>query len=134
MGFDLKTAFAHLDGKSFRFRDLWNEVVRIRRENLGDFPAETMTDHLWGSMMAMGWLTFPDDGTSGDDETVFFKIIEDRREVRRRIEQLKKQFIRERALQWLDEKESDGQFYPLNVDLKEYELAIRELAEDGCAP
>ena len=129
MGFDLKTAFAHCDGKSFRFRDLWNEVVRIRRENLGDFPAEVMTDHLWGSMMAMGWLTFPDDGTSGDDETVAFKIVEDVREVRKRIDQYKQNFVKEQALRWLDELDSDGQMFPLKVDLKEYEQAVRELAK-----
>jgi hypothetical protein len=128
MGFNFKTAFAHLDGKAFRFRDLWNEMVRIRRENLGDYPAEIMTDHMWGSLMAMGWLTFPDDGTSGDDETVFFKICEDVREIRKRIDQYKADFIKEQAKIFLNEEAEDGQFYPVDVNVDEYRTAVRELA------
>ncbi len=124
----LQDLFAHLDGKTFRFHDLWAEVVRVRRENFADFPAEIVTDHLWGSMMAMGWLTFPDDGTSGPDETVVFKIVEDVREVRKRIEQYKADFVKEQAKIFLNEEEEDGQFYPCDVNVNEYRQAVRELA------
>ncbi len=133
-GLDLAKVMSHLDGRNIPYREFRDLLDAVRAGALGVWPVELSTDNLYNWMMAAGWITFPDDDTSGDNETVAFKIVEDQRIVRRRIEQLKKQFIRERALQWLDEKESDGQVYPLKVDLKEYELAIRELAEDGCAP
>lgn len=59
------------------------------------------------------------------------KIVEDVREVRKRIDQYKKDFVKEQALRWLDEfneKVSDSQ-HVTEVSLKEYEQAIRELAE-----
>jgi uncharacterized coiled-coil DUF342 family protein len=128
MGFSFKTAFDHLDGLTLTYGDLMNEIIEVRRKYLGDLAPEVNTHDMLYQMMQMGWVSFPDDGTGGDTSTCIFKICEDVREVRKRIDSYKEQFVREQALRWLDEMESDGQCILVKVDLKEYEQAVRELA------
>jgi hypothetical protein len=82
----LSSLFAHLDGKTLTYDKLMDEIIRIRRENLGIFAPEINTHDMFYQMMQMGWLTFPDDGSGGGKETCVFKIVEDVREVRRRID------------------------------------------------
>jgi hypothetical protein len=129
MGFNFKTAFAHLDGKTLTYDQLMNEVIEIRRKHLGDLAPEINTHDLFYQMMQMGWMTFPDDGTSGGISTCIFKIVEDVREVRKRIDQYKVDFIREQAKTFLSQEEEDGQFYPVGVDTNEYRTAVRELVK-----
>ena len=109
--------------------EIMDEIIRIRRENLGIFAPEINTHDMFYQMMQMGWLTFPDDGSGGGKETCVFKIVEDVREVRRRIDQYKADFIRESAKFFLHQEEEDGQFYPVGVDTDEYRTAVRELAK-----
>jgi|SRR5271157_788413 len=129
MGFSFKTAFAHLDGKTITYDQLMDEIIRIRRQFLGDLAPEINTHDIFFQMMQMGWLTFPDDGTGGGKETCVFKIVEDVREVRKRIDQYKADFIKEQAKTFLSQEEEDGQFYPVGVDTNEYRTAVRELAK-----
>lgn len=129
MAFDLKAAFAHLDGKTTTYAQLMDEVIRIRKENLGDLGPEINSHDIFYQMMQMGWLSFPDDGSGGGTETCIFKIREDAREVRRRIDQYKADFIKEQAKIFLNEEEEDGQFYPCDVNIDEYREAVRELAK-----
>ena len=128
MSFTFQTAFAHLDGKTLTHGELMDEIIRIRRENLGDLSPEINTHDMFYQMMQMGWVTFPDDGTGGDQSTCVFKIVEDVRNVRKRIDQYKQDFVKEQAKTFLTEEEEDGQFYPCDVNVDEYRQAVRELA------
>ncbi len=130
MGFSFQIAFKHLDGKTITYDNLMDEIIRIRREYLGELAPEINTHDLFFQMMQMGWLTFPDDGSGGGKETCIFKIVEDVRQVRRRIDQYKADFIKEQAKTFLREEEEDGQFYPADVDTNEYRTAVRELAKE----
>lgn len=128
MGFDFKEVFAHLNGKTLTYAQLMDEIIRARRDHLGDLGPEINTHDLYYNLMQMGWITFPDDGTSGDNSTCNFTIREDVRVVRKRIEQYKQDFIKEQAKIFLNEEEEDGQFYPCDVNVDEYRQAVRELA------
>jgi hypothetical protein len=128
MGFSFKTSFAHLNGKTLTYGQLMDEIIRIRVENLGDLAPEVNTHDMLYQMMQMGWVSFPDDGTGGDTSTCVFKICEDVRDVRKRIDQYKADFIKEQAKTFLSQEEEDGQFYPADVDTSEYRTAVRELA------
>jgi hypothetical protein len=128
MGFSFKTAFEHLNGEVLTYGDLMNEIIEVRRKYLGDLAPEVNTHDMLYQMMQMGWVSFPDDGTGGDTSTCIFKICEDVRAVRERIEGHKKAFIINQAKHWLDEEESDGQLYPLDTAPNEYYAAVKELA------
>jgi hypothetical protein len=128
MGFSFKTSFAHLHGKTLTYGELMDDIIRVRRENLGDLAPEISTHDMLYQMMQMGWVSFPDDGSGGNTSTCIFTIREDVREVRKRIERYKADFIREQAKTFLSQEEEDGQFYPADVDTKEYRTAVRELA------
>ena len=129
MGFSFKTAFAHLNGLTLTYDQLMAEIIEIRRKHLGDLASEINSHDMFYQMMQMGWVTCPDDGTNGDTSTCVFKICEDVRDVRKRIDQYKTDFIREQAKTFLSQEEEDGQFYPADVDANEYRTAVRELAK-----
>jgi hypothetical protein len=129
MGFSFKAAFDHLDGKTLTYDQLMAEIIEIRRKHLGDLAPEINSHDMFFQMMQMGWMSFPDDGTGGGKETCIFKICEDVREVRKRIDACKQIFIKDQAESWLDERESDGQLYPIDVIPAEYDQAVRELAK-----
>jgi len=128
MSFSFQTAFAHLDSTKLSYDQLMDEIIQVRRQYLGDLAPEVNTHDMFFQMMQMGWLTFPDDGSGGGKETCIFKIVEDVREVRKRIDQYKVDFIKEQAKTFLREEEEDGQFYPADVNTNEYRTAVRELA------
>src|SRR5271157_1660706 len=131
MDFTYETAFAYLDGRTFKYREFYDEINRVRVRYFDKIGPNCSPNDMYRVLFQMGWITFPLDKSWGNDSTLVFKICEDVREVRKRINQYKEGFIREQALRWLgefDEKVSDSQ-HVIDVDLKEYEQAIRELAE-----
>jgi hypothetical protein len=128
MGFSFKTAFDHLDGLTLTYDQLMAEIIEIRRKHLDDLAPEINSHDMFYQMMQMGWVTCPDDGSGGGTSTCIFKICEDVREVRKRIDAYKQIFIKDQAESWLDERESDGQLYPVGVIPAEYDQAVRELA------
>jgi len=128
MGFSFEEAFKHLDGTKLTYSTLMDEVIAVRRKYLGDLAPEINSHDMFFQLMQMGWISFPDDGSSGGNETCIFAICEDVRKVRERIETYKRDFITEQAKRFLQEEEEDGQFYPHDVKVEEYRTAVQEVA------
>ncbi len=125
--FDLRQVYGHLSGKTMTFQRLQEEVWSGMISNLGALTPEITIYDIIRSMQEMGWITFPDDGSTGAESTVQLEMREDLREIKKRMETYKKHFIRQAAKRFPHDLKSGITDIPARFNTAEYKRAVREL-------